>query len=105
MISARPSGSVVIVGYQRAWCISTTRVQLLVAGLKILVSLIPTPSLTYPPATNSLPSASSTWPEQKIEEKRLVTPMKVWLLGFQSRAATFGLSSQASHITISPEGS
>src|SRR5262245_21478140 len=62
--STRPSGSVVTVGYQRAYAMSGPRVQVMVAGLKKFVILNPTPgpSQSWPPTNITRPSARTTWP-------------------------------------------
>ncbi len=62
---ARPSGSVVTVGYQREFCRSATRVAVLVFGSQSVLSLSPLLTDTWPPAMNSRPSASCEKPEQK----------------------------------------
>src|SRR5690349_1939058 len=83
---------------------SATRVQALVVGLKMLVSLMPVSSLTKPPITICRPSASIAWPEQKMAENWFDTPVNAWLVGFQRRADVVTLVSHASHITILPVG-
>src|SRR5437763_476962 len=65
----RPSASSVSDGYHRGVCMSATRVQVLLAGSKMLVStmpMLPVVSPPQPPTTSTRPSGSDAAPSQKM---------------------------------------
>src|SRR2546425_8497465 len=84
---------------------SATRVQLLVAGSKIVAFTIPMSPPLCPPATNSRPSDSTTCAAQNICDDGLGMLVKVWLIGSKSLADWVPPVSQASHIMRFPFGS
>src|SRR5712664_350253 len=62
----RPSGSAVTVGYQRASGMAAAELQPWLAESKIVALGMPTwAEALWPPATNTRPSGSRAWPEQK----------------------------------------
>src|SRR5437867_2749242 len=63
--SMRPSGSAVTVGYQRPWGMGAAELQPWLAGSKMVALVMPKWVAVWPPATNTRPSASRAWPEQK----------------------------------------
>src|SRR5262245_35221184 len=102
--STRPSGSVVVVGYQRWVAIAPTFVHLLIPGSKRFVSLTPVCPAAWPPATRICPSAKAQWPEQNMLVRLFGTEVKMpGFAGFQRRAS-FPFP-WPSHARICPVGS
>src|SRR5579859_7540259 len=102
MATTRPSPRVVALGYQRAECMLARADQLLLAGSKTWVELIPTSPPLCPPITIRRPSGRPTWAEQKIWVVRLGTGVKAWVAGFQSRTDGVPPVSQASQTSTLP---
>src|SRR5437868_7642295 len=84
--SMRPSGSAVTVGYQRPSGMGATELQPWLAGSKMVALAMPKWLLLWPPATNTRPSASSAWPEQKRLAAANGTAEKALLAGSNSWA-------------------
>src|SRR6185295_17025880 len=86
--STRPSGSGMVVGYQRPTAIGAPIDHARVAGLKMFVSRSPTWPVTCPPVTTTLPSGSRQWPLQNMFVRLfgLFTEVKAPVAGFQSLA-------------------
>src|SRR4051794_39917882 len=99
----RPSPSAVAVGYQRPTLMFGAAAQVLLLALKMDVSAIPTSATWCPPATNVRPSASSTWPEQKVFTE-YGTGVKFPVAGFQIRCE-FGPAAKPSQARTFPVGS
>src|SRR3954468_20024982 len=99
-IRTLPSGSVVVVGYQRPRAMSGPAVPLDVSRLKSLVSRSPTYGSSCPPATNRRPSGSSACPAQKrLIPEGVLTNVPV--SGSQT-CSDCGAALKASHATTLP---
>src|SRR4051794_30777934 len=80
--SMRPSGSAVTVGYQRATGMEATELQIWLPGSKTVALAMPTWALPeWPPPTNTRPSESSAWPEQKRSAVKNGTAVKELVAG------------------------
>ena len=87
-------------GYQRARCMSATRVHVRCAGSKMEASVIPGLLPRCPPTTRIRPSASAAWPAQKSPDAT-GTEAKAPPPGCQTRAWLVG-SSHPSQSRTSP---
>src|SRR2546421_6507754 len=61
----RRSGSAVTLGYQRPSGMGAAALQPWLDGSKMVALVMPKCVSVWPPATNTRPSASRAWPEQK----------------------------------------
>src|SRR5467141_4406149 len=85
--SMRPSGSEVTLGYQRPTDMEGPELQLCVDGSKKVELGMPTCGVpVWPPATNTRPSGSSEWPEQKRLAVKNGTVVRVLVAGSKTSA-------------------
>src|SRR5215831_10506990 len=101
--TTRPSPSFATPGYQRAK-FNEERSDHPVAVSKAFTAGMPVSAPLWPPTTSSLPSASCTWPEQKICVVWLGMGVNAPVLGFQTVADAVPPVSHASHNRTLPVG-
>src|SRR6266508_5352748 len=102
IVTTRPSGSCVALGYQRAKLMFWPADQLLVFGSKMFVAWMPNSPPLWPPMTSTRPSSSSTCAEQKIWASMSGAVMNVFVAGSQTRADGVPPYSQASQTSTLP---